>query len=83
MARALSDDLRHRVLAASAGGMSARSAAARRAAQELFLIKNGTERAGARTTIWTSCWIGEWRRPRPSPAGNTPVSNTARCPSWT
>lgn len=29
MARALSDDLRHRVLAASAGGMSARSAAAR------------------------------------------------------
>lgn len=29
MARALSDDLRHRVLATSAGGVSGRSAAAR------------------------------------------------------
>ncbi len=33
------------------------------------------ERAGggARTTIWTSCWIGKRHRPRSPPAGSTSV----------
>lgn len=52
MARALSGDLRSRVLAASAGGMSARSAAAR------FGI-------GISTAI---AWIASARRGQPAPA---------------